>query len=146
MPNSTYVFQNGRGSWISPERLLYLNIVPAPNKRVNGVLFVVTDDDLRAFDEREWIYERVAVNELLRGVTVMRGTAWAFVGRSEYLLDPPSDPREAAVRRTYLDIVDAAKDGLGSAFSAKYESSTEPVPGKLVVDDCKRDEILSGPP
>ena len=144
MPNSTYVFQDGRGSWISPERLLYLNIVPAPGKRVNGVVFVATDDDLRAFDEREWIYERVVVNDLLRGVTVMRGTAWAFVGRSEFLLAPPSDPRQAAVRRTYVDIVDGAKASLGSAFAAKYESSTEPVPGKLVVDDHKRDEISSG--
>jgi cation transport regulator ChaC len=119
MPNSTFAFQDSFGTWITPERVLYLNITPAPGKRVNGVLFIVGEADLRVFDQREWIYERVAVNDLLRGVTVIDGPAWAFVARPEHLLVPPTDPRQAAVRRTYLDMLNSGKADPGGNVHCK---------------------------
>jgi len=146
MPNSTFIFQDHLGKWTTPEHILYLNIVPSASHRVNGVLFVVSDAELEALDKREWIYKRLPVNDLLRGVSVLKGTAWAFVARPEYLLTPPADPRQAAVRRTYVDILTASKTSLGAAFVANYDSSSDPIPPGLLVNDFKSTEIFSGAP
>jgi pimeloyl-ACP methyl ester carboxylesterase len=146
MPNSTFSYQNGKGSWVTPERILYLDITPSPERRMNGVLFIVNKDDLQMFDDREWIYERVQINDQLRGVAVLNGPAWAFVGRAEHRLVAPASPRRAAVRRTYLDILEAGMNELGAEFAAGYRDSTEEVPPNLIVRDHKRDRPLSGAP
>lgn len=147
MPNSVFVFQDADGSWASPERIVYLNITPAAGRRVNGVIFVIQEDELRRLDDREWIYHRIRVNDLLRGVAVFQGSAWAFVGRSEHLLATQGlRPRQAAIRRSYINLLDSGKHDLGPDFALAYEDSTETVPTELIVVDFRREELISGAP
>jgi pimeloyl-ACP methyl ester carboxylesterase/cation transport regulator ChaC len=147
MPNSTFVFQDSAGAWAIPERIVYLNISPATGRRVNGVIFVINEDDLRTLDKREWIYDRVKINEMLRGVTVLKGPAWAYVGKPEHLLATQAvEPRQAAIRRSYLDMLDSGKSDLGSSFATAYDDSTDPVPTRLIVLDHRREELISGAP
>jgi pimeloyl-ACP methyl ester carboxylesterase/cation transport regulator ChaC len=143
MPNTSFVYKD-QGVWVTPKRIAYLNLASRLGGRVNGIVFVINENDLNAFDEREWIYERVAINDQLRGLTVMNGSAWAFVGRQEHCVDTPSDRRSTAVRTTYLSMLEAGFKELGSSFISGYEQSTDPVPTELIIDDHKRDERLSG--
>jgi pimeloyl-ACP methyl ester carboxylesterase len=144
MPNSTFAYLSENGAWITPERILYLNIERRAGQRMNGVLFVITDDDLKSLDEREWIYDRVAVDQELRGASVLNGNAWAFVGKPEHILKEPDSPRKAAIRQTYLDILDLGIRELGEDFRTDYEDSTAPVSPHLLIQDHKRDKPPSG--
>lgn len=139
MPNSTYSYFDESRSWVVPERILYLNIRPEQGRRMNGVLFIVNEEELKAFDDREWIYHRIEVTEHLRGIAVMGGSAWAYVGKPEHQIREPRDTRHVAVRQTYLDILQKGIKDLGPEFAAGYSSSTDTLPRRLIVQDEKRD-------
>jgi hypothetical protein len=140
MPNDVFVYHDG-AHWVTPERIFYLNAEPGAGGPVNGVLFVVNSDDLQRFDAREWIYDRVDIAPLLRGVQLEGGAAWIYRGKTEHLWPHPASPQGGAVRRNYLDIVHNGHRALGQAFVRGYDASTDPVPTALVVDDVRRDEI-----
>jgi hypothetical protein len=42
---------------------------------------------------------------------------------------------QAAIRRTYLEILEVGLSELGEAFRSDYESSSDPVPAELVIED-----------
>ena len=138
MPDDRFQYQERDGEWVVPERTLYLNIRPMEGSSINGVLFVVRDAELKAYDAREWIYDRVAVNDQLEDLRVEGGMAWAYVAKPEYLMDPPESPRLGAVRKTYLDFLSEGHRRLGMEFERRYYASTEPVPQHLVIDDRPR--------
>jgi cation transport regulator ChaC len=134
MPNRTY-FTSVDGAPVFPGEIVYLNIRPVPDDAIVGVVFVVSDEDLAAYDRREWVYDRVAVTRALRGVTVDGGEAWAYVGRPEFIRRDVASWRDAAIRDTYLGIVDSGLAALGPEVRARYERSTDPVPRHLVFAD-----------
>jgi len=109
---------------------------------VTGTLFVVNAEDLARFDRREWIYDRVNVTDLLRGVTVEGGSAWVYCGKPEHVSEFPATRKLGAVRRTYLDILADGHQSLGPDFVRAYETSTDPVPESLVIDDVRREDVV----
>jgi len=140
MPNDVFVYRD-RDRWVTPERIFYLNVEPAAGRTVNGILFVVNAAELERFNAREWIYDRVEISELLRGVRLEGGSAWIYQGKPEHVSGHPASPQHGAVRRTYLDIVQNGHQALGDDFVRAYDASTDPVPQALVVDDVRRDDI-----
>ncbi len=140
MPNTTFVFRD-RGSWVEPRMILYLNMHPAPGRALNGVLFIVGEADLARFDEREWIYQRADVSSSVRGTTVNGGPVWAYVGRPEYVMPPPALPSTAAVRQSYLRILEDGQRDLGPEFMARYFDTSDAVPQHLVVEDHRKNEV-----
>jgi hypothetical protein len=134
MPNdSRYAIrQNER---VFPERILYLNVRRQASSVVNGVVFVISQKDLLAYDQREWIYNRVSVTGLLSSAEVHGGEVWLYEGKAEYILSPPDDWRKAAVRSTYLEIVNQGLGNLGPEFTQEFWANTDPIPKWLVVDD-----------
>jgi hypothetical protein len=134
MPNRTrYVIQNKEQ--VFPEHILYLNVRRQALSIVNGVVFVITGHDLLSYDEREWIYNRVPVNDFLSGVQVRGGQVWMYEGKEEYVVSLPSDWREAAVRSSYLTIVKNGLNSLSPDFAQEFWANTDPIPEWLVVDD-----------
>jgi hypothetical protein len=85
--------------------------------------------------EREWIYEPAIVTPSLRGVSIEGGDAIAYVARAEHLLREPATARQAAIRASYLRILDGALREADSAFRTEYETTTDPLPRELVIDD-----------
>lgn len=143
MPNSTWCYTRRDGSLITPEKILYLNIAPQQGRRINGVLFVVSDEELRNFDDREWIYERIQVQAELRSVTVAKGTAWAYVGKPEHRISHFSGPSQIALRQSYLDIIHTGLSDLGTDFASAYHASTDPFPAPLVIHDQRHELPLT---
>jgi pimeloyl-ACP methyl ester carboxylesterase len=140
MPNDVFVYRE-QDRWVAPARIFYLNAEPAADKSVNGVLFVVDSEELERFDAREWIYDRVEITSALRGVEVEGGQAWIYRGKAEHVWAHPPSPEGGAIRRTYLEIVQAGHRALGQQFVREYEVSTEPIPQSLVVADVRRDDL-----
>ena len=141
MPNETFAYRDA-GGWVTPQRIFYLNVESRSGQSVTGTLFVVNAEDLARFDRREWIYDRVNVTDLLRGVTVEGGSAWVYCGKPEHVSEFFVTRKLGAVRRTYLDILADGHQSLGPNFVRAYETSTDPVPESLVIDDVRRDDVV----
>jgi len=138
MPNKSFFAPADGGDFV-PQHIVYLNIRPTEGTPANGLLYVVDEAELRAFDEREWIYDRVVVTSQLRGVRVLGGDAYAYVGKPEWRLDESRPRSWAALRQSYLDIIEA---GLreqpppeAQEFRAQYEDSTDVVPNDRIFAD-----------
>jgi hypothetical protein len=140
MPNETFMYRDGE-RWVTPRRIFYLNVEADAASTTNGILFIVNEQELARFDAREWIYDRVDVSAALLGVSIENGSAWVYCGKPEYVSAHPATPEEGAIRRTYLDILDAGHRALGADFVRAYDASTDAVPPSLVVDDVRRDDV-----
>ena len=134
MPNQAFYFER-RGQRIYPAGVLYLNVRRAADTLMNCALFVLSESELRAMNDREWIYQCVRVNDVLRGVRVTGGDAIMYVARPEHLAAPASSPQQAAVRASYLRILERTLADVEPSFRAEFDATTDPVPAHLVVDD-----------
>jgi len=135
MPNAAFYADTPAGRLV-PASILYLNVTRAgAAAAVNGVLIALSPDQLEAMDRREWIYDRVDVTGEVRGVRVTGGPAFAYVAKPEYVLRDVARQEDAAVRASYLAIIETGLAELGPACRAAYERSTEPVPAHLVIAD-----------
>ena len=134
-PNGTYYFERPAGELCYPENILYLNIRPASGCSVNGVLYVISKDDLQGFDDREDTYDRLDITSQILGLTVTGGPAYVYVGKRECVLTEFWPIERAAIRQTYLDIVEKGLTELGAEFRAAYERSTDEAPLSLIMAD-----------
>ena len=133
-PNRAYYAESAEGR-VYPENILYLNVTAQPGSVLNGVVIVVTVEQLAAFDQREWMYDRLAVTRELHDVRIVGGDVFLYAAKPEFVVRDVKSPRIAAVRATYLEIVETGLQALGPSFRADYERSTDPVPAHLVIED-----------
>jgi cation transport regulator ChaC len=133
-PNKRYYFLREDGDRCYPRNILYLN-VRRGDGLLSGVAYVISEDDLRGYDEREAVYDRVDITEALTDLEVTGGPVWMYVGKPEYVLTNAAPRDEAAIRRTYVEIVEAGLDEFGPEFRRDYERSSDPVPRDSVMDD-----------
>jgi cation transport regulator ChaC len=125
-----------------PKHIVYLNIRPSNQDRVNGLLYVLKSDQIESFDAREWIYDRYEVTSALKGVTLRGGSAYAYVGKPEWCINPEAEIRDhAALRSSYMQIVEEGLRELGQGFRAQYEQSTDSLPTHLLFADSRREGI-----
>ena len=136
MPNRIFRTDTANGP-ITPKHILYLNVYRDASTLLNGILFVVNNADIAAFDQREWIYHREDITHELDGVRVVGGSAYIYVADEQYRMNDVVSVEEAAVRKTYLSILEAGFAKLGEDFRKQYEQSTDPLPQHLVIQDYK---------
>lgn len=134
MPNEAFYYEED-GERIYPERILYLNARHRRGERMNCSIFVARENELPAMHAREWIYRPTVVTDFLRGVRLEGGDAIMYVGRPEHVMAAAESPREAAVRKSYLALVDRALDKMSADFRRTYLETTDRVPRHLVIED-----------
>ncbi len=144
MPNTGEYYAQLDNDRFYPTNIVYLNIRRSPEDRLHGVLFVITQDDLASVDAREWIYKRHDVSDVLSGMTVTGGPAFAYVGKPQYHYEATNSPHHAAVRATYLATIELGLQALGENFRTLYEASSDPIPQHLVIED-HRDNFKRDP-
>lgn len=136
MPNKTFYYRDGEEK-IYPDRILYLNIRPCATSVLNGVIISVNRKELASMDAREWIYDRIPVTSLLEPSIVDGGQVFAYVGKPDYLLTNAVSPAVAAVRTTYVALVEKGLSERSPGFRRGFELSTEAPPEHLLIDDLK---------
>lgn len=134
MPNGAFYYDDPAGR-VYPEQVVYLNVRRDPGTLMNCVVFVVRQDELDAMDDREWIYDRTRITGDLRDLVVEGGEAVMYVGRPERIVSRPASARQAAIRATYLRLLESALGSLPEEIRAEYARSTDEPPRALVVDD-----------
>jgi hypothetical protein len=137
MPNEGYWQPSDPGHSV-PENIVYLNIRAVAGSRINGILYVLTSEQFALVDEREWVYTRTDVTSALRGVAIRRGRAFAYVAKHPWLLESERFVGRAALRRSYLDLVEDAVAGCDAQFGIAYRASTEEAPPHLIFCDVRR--------
>ena len=135
MPNEKFYFEENGGERVYPSRILYLNVRPDPATMLNAIVFVAEPDELVELHRREWIYEPRVVTPDLRDVTIDGGDAIMYVALPEHIVAGAASRRDAAVRASYLRIVDQGLEQTDEAFREEFARSTDPVPSHLVIDD-----------
>lgn len=138
MPNQNFYEVREDGEFI-PQNIIYLNVRPAVGDAANGLLYVLEPEELAAFDRREWVYERRAVGSAIKGVAVEGGEVYAYVAKPEWSLAPGQAREWAALRASYLAIIEEGLVQLGAGFRSHYESSTDATPMDLIFNDRKRE-------
>jgi cation transport regulator ChaC len=143
MPNQTFYTETKFGRFY-PQSILYLNVQAQAGILLNGVLFVISVEELKAMDQREWIYNREVITDQLCGISVAGGDAYMYVAKPEYIMTNVKSPAIAAIRATYLQILETGLSQLGQSFRKAYNRSSDPVPQHLVITDI-RDERAPNP-
>ena len=144
-PNRAFYAESADGR-VYPENILYLNVTEHPGSILNGVVVVVKGEQLLGLDQREWMYDRVAVTQDLQDVRIIGGDVFLYVGKPEFVVRDVKSPQIAAVRATYLEIVKTGLAALDASFRAAYERSTDPVPNHLVIEDHLDQAKTNTPP
>lgn len=103
----------------------FLNLRPAPNHSVNGVLIEVDDAQLLALDRRERNYERRDITSAFE--PPCDGRVWTYFGRPEACLRFAEGAAlgRAVVDRAYLDSVHAGFAALGPEALSAFDASTD---------------------
>jgi hypothetical protein len=143
MPNRAFFFDSPAGR-VYPEHILYLNVRRDPASLLNGTLFLVDSEELKRFDGREWIYDRHTITDQLRGVKVEGGDAYLYVAKPEYIIKEAESPHHAAIRNSYIKILEEACRDLGEEFRAAYQRSTD-VPSPQLIFEDQRDPEAQNP-
>jgi hypothetical protein len=133
-PNDRF-FYVSEGTRHYPKNIVYLNIARSPRDVMNGVLYVISNQDLLGFDERESVYDRVDVGDQLTDLAVVNGPVWAYVGKPAYVLSQFASPADTAIRKSYIEIVEEGLLEFDEAFRTGYRQSTDVPPPENIVDD-----------
>lgn len=134
MPNAAYYHETG-GERVYPEKIVYLNVRRVPGATMNCVVFVIRQSELAAMDDREWIYDRTVVTSDVRDVLIVGGDALMYVAKPEFVVENVTSTRQAAIRASYIRILDSAFSALPGHVRADYDRSTDAIPKGLVIDD-----------
>jgi cation transport regulator ChaC len=142
MPNRSFYEPLEEAEFV-PQHIIYLNVRPSSQDIVNGLLYVLEQEQLEAFDQREWIYDRRLVTSELTGVTLRGGDAYVYVAKPEWYLNSGDTRERAALRASYLKMIEDGLEELGQEFRTQYEKSTDPVPAHLIFADRRRTGMIS---
>jgi hypothetical protein len=122
--------------------VVFLNIVPDPRRRVNGVLLEVTPERLWRLDGRERNYARVDIGAHLSHP--VPGQAWAYAGTDAAVGRFRAGLREgrALISRDYYQGVLDDFARLGPGARAQFVALTDPAPCPLAV--LRRVDVACG--
>lgn len=115
-----------------------LNIHPKKKGRINGILYLITNEELLRFDKREWGYRRVDVTEKIEEFRFRGGKVYIYEGLPERLGGPSTMKGTYILIKEFVDLVTSACDALGKNFRDEFDKSTRPciyqvVPFKEIV-------------
>jgi cation transport regulator ChaC len=104
----------------------FLNLVPAPGHRVNGMLVPVSPGELVELDRRERNYARREVTASIEQAA--GGRVWSYFGKPEACQRFAAGLRaaRAVVDESYLERVRAGFEALSNDALTEFEQSTDP--------------------
>ena len=97
----------------NPTIAAFLNVTLCEGAIVNGVLFPASETDLSILDQREFIYRRVDVSQLVR--PKQTGTVYVYVTDEQ-----KADAGSAYVPTEYLRIIEEAFEYWGQGFKEEF--------------------------
>ena len=103
-----------------------LNIYPKEKGLINGILYLITDEELRSLDKRERGYRRVDVTDRIEELRFRGGKVYVYEGLPGSAMAASSDKGTFVLIQEFLDLVTGACDLRGKAFRDEFDESTKP--------------------
>lgn len=103
-----------------------LNVYPKKKGRINGILYLLTNEDLRSLDKREHGYRRVDVTGKIEEFHFRGGRVYAYEGLPGSLAAPNAEKGTFILIKEFLDLVTGACDLRGKDFRDEFDKSTKP--------------------
>jgi cation transport regulator ChaC len=124
-----------RGGWF----VTFLNVVADSHASVNGVLFVVTGDQLAELDERERNYNRIEISAQLS--PPVDGETWVYAGADAAVCRFAVGRRtgRAVVSLDYYERVIGDFAALGPGAADRFKQLTDPPPCPVI--DLRRVDV-----
>jgi len=103
-----------------------LNLYPKKRGRINGVIYLVTDEELRKSDQREWGYRRADVTDRIEEFRFRGGRVYVYESLSGSLPAPSAEKETYVLIKEFLDLVTGACDARGEDFRNEFDKTTKP--------------------
>jgi hypothetical protein len=109
-----------------------LDLSPKKKGRINGVLYLLTDEELLRFDERERGYWRVDVTDEIEEFDFRGGKVYVYVGLPSSSPVSSEDKGIYILIKGFLDQVTNACDIRGTTFREEFDCTTRPCEYQIV--------------
>jgi hypothetical protein len=103
-----------------------LNIYPKKKGRINGILYLITNEELTGFDKRERGYRRVDVTDRVEEFHFRGGKVYVYEGLPGSPLASSADKGTYILIKEFIDLVIGACDARGKDFRDEFDKSTKP--------------------
>jgi hypothetical protein len=102
-----------------------LNIHPQKRGRINGILYLITDEELLALDKREHGYQRVDATGRIEEFRFRGGKVYVYEGLPGSSDAASADQGSYILIKEFLDLVTGACDLRGKEFHDEFDKSTK---------------------
>jgi hypothetical protein len=103
-----------------------LNIYPKKKSWINGILYLITNDELLSLDKRERGYRRVDVTERIEEFRFRGGKVYVYEGPPGSPAASSADKGTIILIKEFFDLVTGACDSRGKDFRDEFDKSTRP--------------------
>lgn len=103
-----------------------LNIYPKRKGRINGVLYLMTEEELLRLDKREWSYRRVDATDKIEEFRFLDGKVYVYEGLPRSPQGSSEDNGTYILIKEFLDLVTGACNAKGEDFRNEFDKSTRP--------------------
>ncbi len=109
-----------------------LDLSPKKKGWINGVLYLLTDEELQRLDEWERDYRRVDVTDEIEEFRFRGGKVYVYVGLPSSTPSSSADKGIYIQRKEFLDLVTNACDSRGTDFREEFDRTTRPCEYEIV--------------
>jgi len=109
-----------------------LNLYPKKKGKVNGILYLITDEELPGLDKREWGYRRVDVTDKIEEFEFRGGKVYVYEGPPERTDSSSTRKGTYILIKEFADMVTSACDAIGKNFRNEFDKSTRPCKYQIV--------------
>jgi len=103
-----------------------LNIYPKKKGRINGILYLITNEELLSLDKRERGYRRVDVTDRIEEFRFHGGKVYVYEGLPRSPVASSAEEGTCILIKEFLDLVTGACDFRGRDFRDEFDKSTKP--------------------
>ncbi len=103
-----------------------LNIYPKGKGWINGILYLITSEELLSLDKRERGYRRVDVTDRIEEFRFRGGKVYVYEGLPRFPAASSADKGTTILIKEFLDLVTGACDLRGRGFRDEFDKSTKP--------------------
>lgn len=103
-----------------------LNIYPKNKSWINGILYLITEEELLSLDKREHGYQRVDVTDRIEEFRFRGGKVYVYEGLPGAPVATSADKVTYVLIKEFRDLVTGACDLQGKEFRDEFDRSTRP--------------------
>lgn len=103
-----------------------LNIYAKKKGRINGILYLITDEELMRLDKREQGYRRVDVTDRIVDFRFRGGKVYVYEGLPRPPVAASADKGIHILIKEFRDLVEGACDLRGKEFREEFDRTTMP--------------------